>query len=195
MDEKRMEKLIREAQKKTINGQPVEIKFSSTGRMRCTAKSKQTGFQCKNWAEPGQKVCRYHGGKSRKRTEEEKEYLKGNTHRLTHGLYSNQLLTPEEYDFFVETLEEWTEKYDLDEPNQLLLASALRNFIKQCRKEAIELGENNFLDKGVLLDPESKFMKYLDMLGLTRKFNLTLKKEEQKAQDLATLLSELVKDK
>lgn len=190
----RIDKLIKEAQKKTINGEPVKIEFSKSGRMRCTAKSKQTGFQCRNWAEPGQKVCRFHGGKTPKKTEEQKEYLKGNIHRLTHGIYSNQLLTPEEYDFFVTTLERWTEQYDLDEPNQLLLASALRNFIKQCRKEQIEFGEGQFLDKGVMIDPESKFLKYLDALGLTRKFNIQLKKEEQKVTDLATLLSGLVKD-
>lgn len=189
----RVDKLVKEAQKKMINGKPVEIEFSKNGRMRCTAKSKQTGFQCKNWAEPGQKVCRFHGGKTPKKTEEQKQYLYGNIHRLTHGIYSNQFLTPEEYDFFVNVMEAWTEEYNLDTPNQLLLASALRNFIKQCRKEAHELGEGGFnLDKGVVLDPESKFMKYMEMLGLTRKFNIQLKKEEQKVQDLASLLSGLL---
>lgn len=192
----KVDKLIKKVEGKVINGQPVEIKFAkSSGRMRCTAKSKQTGFQCKNWAEPNQAVCRFHGGKTPRKTEEQKEYLKGNIHRLTHGIYSNQLLTPEEYDFFHNVMEAWTEEYNLDTPNQLLLANALRAYIKTCRKDAVDLAEGNFNDRGVILDPESKFMKYMDMLGLTRKFNIQLKKEEQKVQDLASLLSGLVGDK
>jgi uncharacterized protein YjcR len=31
---------------------------------RCTANSKQTGVRCGQWATPGRKVCRFHGGKA-----------------------------------------------------------------------------------------------------------------------------------
>jgi hypothetical protein len=190
----RIDKLVKQAEKKVINGEPVSIEFSKkSGRMRCTAKSKHTGFQCKNWSEPNQKVCRFHGGLTRKKTEEEKEYLKGNKHALKHGLYSNHLLTPEEYDWYMETMEAWTEKYQLDEANQLLLDRALRTYIKQARKDALDMmDEGAALDKGVMIDHDTKFQKYIQMLGLDRKFNASLKKEEQIAHDLASILSNLV---
>lgn len=32
--------------------------------LQCTAKSKQTGEQCRRFATPGRTVCYYHGGRS-----------------------------------------------------------------------------------------------------------------------------------
>jgi hypothetical protein len=166
----------------------------TTGRQRCTARSRQTGFQCKNWAEVEKTKCRFHGGRTPKRTDEQKLAMKGNTHALTHGIYSNQLLTPEESDFYHNVMELWTEEYQLDTPNQLLLDRALRNYIKQVRKDAMDFAsDEGFNDKGVILDHDSKFQKYMQMLGLDRKMNITLQKEEKKVADLASLLSGLVK--
>ncbi len=34
-------------------------------KVRCKAKSKQTGEQCRNWAKPGYPVCRFHGAGGR----------------------------------------------------------------------------------------------------------------------------------
>jgi hypothetical protein len=191
--DKRMEKLLKEAKKKEINGVPVEIEFTKDGkRMRCVAKSKSSGEQCRNWSEHGQKVCRFHGGKTPKKTEEQKAYLKGNVHRLTHGIYSNQLLTPEESDFYHDTMEAWTEEYGLDEANQLVLDRALKAYIKQCRKDIWEMqNEGGSMDKGVMIDNDAKFQKYIQMLGLDRKFNMTLQKEEKIVHDIASLLSGL----
>jgi hypothetical protein len=173
-----------------------KIEFAKSGRQRCTAKSKSTQFQCKNWAEPNSTKCRFHGGKTPKKTDEQKALMKGNTHALTHGIYSNQLLTPEEYDFYHNVMEMWTEEYNLDTANQLLLDRALRNYIKQARKDAMDfMDESGMNDKGVILDHDSKFQKYMDMLGLSRKFTISLKKEEEKVADLASLLSGLMGDK
>jgi hypothetical protein len=184
----RMEKVNNEVAK-----YETKIEFAKTGRQRCTAKSKSTQFQCKNWAEPNSTKCRFHGGKTPARREDQKLAMKGNTHALTHGIYSNQLLTPEEFDFYHNVMEMWTEEYKLDTPNQLLLDRALRNYIKQARKDTMDFeNETGFNDKGVILDHDSKFQKYMQMLGLDRKFNMTLQKEEEKVADLASLLSGLV---
>lgn len=171
-----------------------KIEFAKSGRQRCTAKSKSTQFQCKNWAEPGKTKCRFHGGKTPARTKEQREAMKGNTHALTHGIYSNQLLTPEEYDFYHNIMEMWTEEYKLDTPNQLLLDRALRNYIKSARKDAVDLTDDSGVnDRGVIIDNEGKFMKYMQMLGLDRKLNITMQKQEEQVADLAMLLSGLVK--
>lgn len=170
----------------------IEIKIEyarTTGRQRCTAKSKQTGEQCKNWAVEGKTKCRFHGGKTPPRTEEQKAKHRGNTYALKHGIYSNKLLTEEEKSFYYSKMEEWTKKYNLDEPNQLLLDRALRTYIKQARKDAYDLEKGEFTERGVVLDNESKFQKYMDMLGLSRKFNLQLKQDEKVVHDLASLLS------
>jgi len=178
--------------KKATEQLEIKIEFAKTGRQRCTAKSKQTGFQCKNWAMDGKTKCKYHGGATPPRTQEQKDAMKGNTYALKHGIYSNKLLTPEEHDWYEKTMKSWTEKYQLDEVNQLLLDRALRNYIRQARKELFE-AENGMVDeRGILIDNDSKFIKYISMLGLDRKFNMTLKKEEQKMADLASLLSGLL---
>lgn len=183
-----MEKVKNEVQKIET-----KIEFAKSGRQRCTAKSKSTQFQCKNWAEPNHTKCRFHGGKTPKRREDQIEAMKGNTYALTHGIYSNQLLTPEEYDFYHNIMEMWTEEYKLDTANQLILDRALRNYIKQARKDAMDFMDGGFNDKGVILDHDSKFQKYMDMLGMSRKFTVSLKKEEEKVADLASLLSGLMK--
>lgn len=40
---------------------PQNVYHAPTDKRRCKAKSKTTGNQCKNWALPGLKVCRFHG--------------------------------------------------------------------------------------------------------------------------------------
>jgi len=45
-------------------------------KKRCTATSKRSGEQCKNWAVPGKNVCRFHGGKSNGAPKNNKNALK-----------------------------------------------------------------------------------------------------------------------
>lgn len=49
-------------------------------KKRCTAKSRTTGEQCKNYAIPGKKTCKYHGGTS--------GGIKGNQNGRKHGFFS-----------------------------------------------------------------------------------------------------------
>jgi hypothetical protein len=56
---------------------------------RCTAKSKRSGNQCKNWAIRKKTKCRFHGGKSTgPRTKTGKE--KSRQAHLKHGFRSKQ---------------------------------------------------------------------------------------------------------
>ena len=52
--------------------------------MQCSARSKQSGVQCKRHAKPGYEVCHYHGAGG--------GAPEGNTNRLTHGVYSHRPL-------------------------------------------------------------------------------------------------------
>lgn len=52
--------------------------------MQCKARSKQSGIQCKRHVTPGYEVCYYHGAGG--------GAPKGNSNRLTHGVYSQRPL-------------------------------------------------------------------------------------------------------
>ena len=53
---------------------------------RCSAKSKRSGKQCKNYAVKGFNVCRMHGARGGAKTPQGK--TKSRMARLTHGYYS-----------------------------------------------------------------------------------------------------------
>ena len=56
---------------------------------RCTAKSKRSGEQCKNWAMRNKTTCRFHGGRSTgPKTDLGREKIK-NAH-FKHGLRSKE---------------------------------------------------------------------------------------------------------
>jgi hypothetical protein len=58
--------------------------------MRCHAKSKRSGEQCKSWAVKGKKVCRMHGAFAGIKTKEGRErQVKSVT---KHGYYSEQAI-------------------------------------------------------------------------------------------------------
>ncbi|MGD2169927.1 MAG: HGGxSTG domain-containing protein [Chlamydiota bacterium] len=58
---------------------------------KCSAKSKRSGEQCKNWAIRGKTKCKFHGGKSiGPRTAIGKE--KARQAHVTHGLKTQQNL-------------------------------------------------------------------------------------------------------
>src|SRR5689334_14096652 len=71
---------------------------------RCTAKSKQTGQQCKRFAAKGRTVCHYHGGRSPGAPKE-------NQYARQHGIYARHL-TPEEQELF-DTVEVGTVDHEL----------------------------------------------------------------------------------
>ena len=65
--------------------------------VRCTATSKRSGTQCRNWAVRGRSVCRMHGGAPGSGGQP------GNRNALKHGLYETiryERLTPEEKALF-----------------------------------------------------------------------------------------------
>lgn len=68
-------------------------------KLRCKAKSKQTGEQCRNWAKPGYQVCRFHGAGGRPDVMPKRPPTahapKGNNNARKHGAYSPRL-APEE---------------------------------------------------------------------------------------------------
>jgi len=72
-------------------------------KVRCKAKSKQTGEQCRNWAKPGYPVCRFHGAGGRPDVMPKKpptaRVKKGNQNARKHGAYSARLM-PEELEVY-----------------------------------------------------------------------------------------------
>ncbi|WLR49579.1 HGGxSTG domain-containing protein (plasmid) [Halobacillus litoralis] len=173
--------------------QPKIVK-AKNGNQQCTAKSKQTGEQCKNWAVSGNTKCRFHGGKSTgAKTNEGKEKVSMNA--LKHGLYAKRFMDEEEMEWYEKTMEYYTEKHDLDLEDQYMLDRALRNYIKSMRKEKYEYENGSVGDeKGVMIDHDQKFLKFMQELGLTRKFKMQQKSQEETKQDLAQLLSGLMGD-
>lgn len=59
-----------------------EKKISNDEKKRCSARSKRTGEQCKNFVMKDKKVCRFHGGKSNGAP-------KGNKNSIKHGAYES----------------------------------------------------------------------------------------------------------
>lgn len=80
-------------------------------KVRCTAKSKRTGEQCRNWAVQGYNVCYFHGAGGRPPIKKPEGAggppPKGNTNAVKHGAYSARLLPDEQerYDAIKERFE------------------------------------------------------------------------------------------
>jgi hypothetical protein len=110
--------------------------------------------------------------------------------RLIHGLYSRFVMTQEELDFYIGMMNFYTEELDLDPANVLLLDRALRNFILNQRKEIAEAGE--IVDESQSYnDYDTKFMRYMQALGLDRKFNVSKDhKDNADKVDIAMLLAQ-----
>ena len=144
----------------------------------CGAIDKRTGKICSKKPAEGSTNgrCAQHGGLSTGAvTEEGRQRSLANLNpraNLIHGMYSRFTMTQEENDFYVGFMNWYIEELDLDPANILMLDRALRNFILNQRKEIAEAGE--IVDESDSYnDYDSKFMRYMQALGLDRKFNIS----------------------
>ncbi len=127
--------------------------------------------------------CAQHGGLSTgARTPEGRERALANLNpraSLVHGLYSRFVMTVEEQDFYVGMMNHFIDTLDLDPANIMLLDRALRNFLLNQRKEIAE--ENEVINEIQFdIDYDSKFLKYMQALGLDRKFNVSKEHKDNK---------------
>lgn len=138
--------------------------------------------------------CIAHGGDSNgPATAEGKARALANLHpqaKIVTGLYTHFSMTQEELDFYVHMMNHYINAYELDPINTLLLDRGVRNFILNQRKERAEAHEILEEDKAYN-DYDSKFLRYMQALGLDRKFNLSKEHKDNgpSMTDLAVLLS------
>lgn len=151
----------------------------------CGAIERSTGKICSS--EPAEGAtngrCARHGGLATGPTSEEgKQRALANLDPragLIHGMYSRFVMTLEEETFYVGFMNYYIEELDLDPANMLLLDRALRNFILNQRKELAEAGE--IVDESNSYnDYDTKFMRYMQALGLDRKFNVSKEHKDNK---------------
>lgn len=164
----------------------------------CGAIERATGKICSKPPVEGSNNgrCAQHGGLCTGPTSEEgKQRALANLDpraRLINGLYSHFVMTTEESNFYVGLMNYYIEELDLDPANMMLLDRALRNFILNQRKERAEAGE--IVDESNSYnDYDTKFMRYMQALGMDRKFNVTEKNKGQNAKEvggIATLFME-----
>jgi hypothetical protein len=159
----------------------------------CGAINRNTGKICSKTPAEGSTNgrCEQHGGLSTGAITEEgkKKALSKLDPRanLIHGMYSRFVMTQEEQDFYVGFMNYYIEELDLDPANMLILDRAIRNFILNQRKEIAEAGE--IVDESNSYnDYDTKFMRYMQALGLDRKFNVSKDhKDNQQATDISLL--------
>lgn len=159
----------------------------------CGAINKSTGKICTKAPSEGSTNgrCDQHGGKSTGAiTEEGKKIALSKLDpraNLIHGMYSRFTMTLQESDLYVSFMNWYLEEYDLDPANMLMLDRALRNFILNQRKEVAEEGE--LLDESQSYnDYDTKFMRYIQALGLDRKFNVSKDHKDNKGGGDITML-------
>jgi hypothetical protein len=159
----------------------------------CGAIQKSTGKICTKPPAEGSTNgrCEQHGGRSTGAvTPEGRERALANLDpraNLIHGMYSRFSMTLQEQDFYVGLMNYYIEEADLDPANMLLLDRALRNFILNQRKEIAEEGE--MLDESQSYnDYDTKFMRYMQALGLDRKFNVSKDHKDNKSGGDITML-------
>lgn len=159
----------------------------------CGAIQKSTGKICSKPPAEGSTNgrCEQHGGKSTGAvTEEGRARSLANLNpraNLIHGMYSRFTMTVQEQEFYVGLMNWYIEELDLDPANMLLLDRALRNFILNQRKEIAEEGE--MLDESQSYnDYDTKFMRYMQALGLDRKFNVSKDHKDNKGSGDITML-------
>jgi hypothetical protein len=161
----------------------------------CGAIDRSKGKICSKPPVEGAKRCAQHGGLSTGATTEEgKQKALANLNpraRLVHGMYSAFVMTTDEQEFYTWFMNHYIETLDLDPMNILALDRALRNFILNQRKEIAEAGE--IVDESNSYnDYDTKFMRYMQSLGLDRKF--TLSKEHKDNTNSVTDIAMLFMD-
>lgn len=103
-----------------------------------------------------------------------------------HGLYAHFVMTVEEATLYDTIMTHYIEVLDLDPANIMLLDRAMRNFILNQRKERAEAHE--IVDEtDSFNDYDSKFMKYMQTLGLDRKFNVSKDHKDNSSGGIAML--------
>jgi hypothetical protein len=158
----------------------------------CGAINKATGKICSESPAEGSTNgrCYKHGGLSTGATSEEgKSKALANLNpkaSLIHGLYSRFVMTTEEEGFYCALMNHYIEELDLDPINIMALDRALRNFILNQRKEMAEAGE--MVDESDSYnDYDTKFMRYMQALGLDRKFNVSKDHKDNSGGGIAML--------
>ena len=161
----------------------------------CGAIERSTGKICSNAPAEGSNNgrCARHGGLSTGAvTPEGRQRALSNLNpkaNLIHGLYSRFTMTQEEMDFYEGMMNYYIEELDLDPINILALDRALRNFILNQRKEIAEAGE--IVDEtDSYNDYDTKFMRWLQALGLDRKFNVSKDHKDNSSGGIAMLFME-----
>jgi hypothetical protein len=167
-------------------------KVLSKTEIICGAIDRSKGKICSKPPVEGAKRCAQHGGLSTGATSEEgRERSLANLHpraSLVHGMYSQFVMTTEEKEFYVWFMNYYIDTLELDPMNILALDRALRNFILNQRKEIAEAGE--IVDESNSYnDYDTKFMRYMQSLGLDRKFNMSTSNKDnaKESMDIAML--------
>lgn len=140
----------------------------------CGAVRKDTGKICSNEPVEGAARCAIHGGHSTgPKTEEGKRNAIANLNpraNLVHGLNSKFVMTVEEEALYAGLMNHAIETLDLDPFNVIILHRGLMNLILNERREIALAGE--IVDEASAMnDYDSKFLRYMQALGLDRKFN------------------------
>jgi hypothetical protein len=90
----------------------VEIKMPrNPSKIRCKAKSRTTGEQCRRWSVHGYNVCHYHGANPKNHGGAPKH----NQNATKHGAYVNRLLNAEEEAIFREYYEALGRDFELND--------------------------------------------------------------------------------
>lgn len=158
----------------------------------CGAVSKE-GKICTKPPTEGKARCSQHGGLSTGAvTPEGKLAQLANLHpkaHFIHGLYSHFVMSTEEKTLYDTMMNHYIEVADLDPANIMLMDRALRNFILNQRKErAMEYDIVDETDS--YNDYDTKFMRYMQALGLDRKFNVSKEHKDNSSGGIAMLFSD-----
>ncbi|PFY49068.1 hypothetical protein COL55_13250 [Bacillus toyonensis] len=150
----------------------------------CGAVRKDTGKICPNPPVEGAARCAQHGGYNTGPTSlEGKQRAIANLNpraNLIHGLNSKFIMTVEEEALYAGLMNHAIETLDLDPFNILILHRALMNLIMNERREIAQAGE--ILDETQATnDYDSKFLRFMQALGLDRKFNESKENKNNKS--------------
>ncbi|HHQ8913287.1 TPA: HGGxSTG domain-containing protein [Bacillus cereus] len=157
----------------------------------CGAVRKDTGKICPNPPVEGSARCAAHGGYSTGPVSEDgKKRALANLNpqaALVHGLNARFVFTVEEEALYTGLMNYAIEELQLDQMNIILMHRAIMNLIKNERKEVAQAGE--ILDESdSYQDFDSKFLKYVQALGMDRKFNISNShKDNQQAMNMNIL--------
>lgn len=160
----------------------------------CGAVNKATGKICSNPPVDGANRCAAHGGHSTGPISEDgKKRALANLNpqaALVHGLNAKFVFTVEEEALYTGLMNYAIEELQLDQMNIILMHRAIMNLIKNERKEVAQAGE--ILDESdSYQDFDSKFLKYVQALGMDRKFNISNSHKDNQQQQSLNILFDM----